>query len=90
LPARARLRLHTIANRNSISPRRRCTQSRLQKALRYNPKLYLFAETVTPTSVDDLKMVIALTVSIDVHTNSQLRFRTLLKAAFCVGIPLMP
>jgi hypothetical protein len=45
-----------------------------------------YAETATPTSVDDLKAVITLTVSIDLHTHSQLRFRTLLKAAFRVCV----
>ncbi|SEP26952.1 hypothetical protein SAMN05216228_106421, partial [Rhizobium tibeticum] len=46
------------------------------------------AETPTPTSVDDLKTVITLTVSINVHTHSQLRFRTSLKAAFRVCVLL--
>lgn len=69
-----------------MSTRRRCAQSRLQKALRYDPQLYLFAETATTTSVDDLKAVFTLTVTIDVHTRSQLCFRTSLKAAFRVCV----
>lgn len=45
-----------------------------------------YACVATPTSVDDLKAVVMLTVSIDVHTYSHLRFRTLLKAAFRVCV----
>jgi hypothetical protein len=44
-----------LRTRNPVSPRRRRTQSRLQKALRYYPQLCHFAETTTPTSVDDLQ-----------------------------------
>jgi hypothetical protein len=48
-----------------MPPRRRRAQSRLQKALRHDPQLYLFAETPTPTSVDDLKPVLMMTVRND-------------------------
>ena len=37
----------SLRTRNPMSPCRRCAQSRLQKALRYDPQLYLFAETTT-------------------------------------------